>query len=112
LKEKQLQDNSKFEYVKEQVEEKQSSVKVLKPSVNVAKDKSLSPKAIEKQIAKVEKDIINKEEEITSLEDKLADTEFYQKSPEEFVLCSSKLDDLKLELDSLNDRWAELIEMQ
>ena len=114
---------SYYKYIKEK-EQKQNELIMLrqqqekqvkekyKPLKTVLDNKKLSPKAIEKLIIKLEKDIINTEDNIKTIEEKLANPEFYQKAPDEFVKESETLDAKKLELEQLNDEWCELIEMQ
>lgn len=112
MKERETQTLQAIEAVEVKKTEKVPKVHKRQDQQGQTKEKSLSPKALEKQIIKTENDIITLEEEITSLEKKLADTEFYQQAPDEFVKCSSKLDNLKADLEFLNDKWCELIEMQ
>lgn len=67
--------------------------------------KELSPMAREKKILKIEKAIILTEEEINELEQQLADPDFYNQSPEEFVKISEKADSLRIILNQLNEEW-------
>ena len=52
------------------------------------------------------------EEEIKALSVKLADTDFYKNSPDEFMDATKRYADAKIELERREMRWLELEEMQ
>jgi ATP-binding cassette subfamily F protein 3 len=93
------------------IEPKKQDKSSLAEPVVKSKMKKVSPKSIEKEATRVEKDIIATEDQIGQLEEKLANPEFYQNAPDEFVACSEKLEKTKLELTRLNQNWEELVDL-
>lgn len=115
--------NGNYSYYKyKKALEKQNSPKIAcnekpekneKPKVKeVNTTRKLTPRSIEKEASKIEKDIVVVENTILELEEKLADSEFYQNSPEEFLEVSKKLDAEKQKLNQLNENYYELLELQ